>query len=148
LDASSAAGKLSEDLIEFSQDELAAILAEWPLWARDDQLPPETTASGECWRVWLVMGGRGVDAAVSVRMVRATRGKWLRAEPIAALYAEGRVAHVGTFAALEDQMWRSARTAASREQPRPARCARVGVDGPDDRRLRPRRRTHALSRQH
>ena len=36
--------------------------------------------------------------------MRATRGKWLRAEPIAALYAEGRVAHVGTFAALEDQM--------------------------------------------
>ena len=29
--------------------------------------------------------------------VRATRGKWLRAEPVAALYAEGRVAHVGEF---------------------------------------------------
>lgn len=26
--------------------------------------------------------------------VRATRGKWVRAEPVAALYAEGRVAHV------------------------------------------------------
>ena len=36
--------------------------------------------------------------------MRATRGKWLRAEPVAALYAQGRVAHVGTFAALEDQM--------------------------------------------
>ena len=47
---------------------------------------------------------RQVDAAVPVRTVRATRGKWLRAEPVAALYAEGRVAHVGTFAALEDQM--------------------------------------------
>jgi len=47
---------------------------------------------------------RQIDAAVPVRTVRATRGKWLRAEPIAALYAEGRVAHVGTFAALEDQM--------------------------------------------
>jgi phage terminase large subunit-like protein len=36
--------------------------------------------------------------------VRATRGKWVRAEPVAALYVEGRVAHVGRFNALEDQM--------------------------------------------
>ncbi len=36
--------------------------------------------------------------------VRATRGKWIRAEPVAALYAEGRVVHVGRFTALEDQM--------------------------------------------
>lgn len=47
---------------------------------------------------------RQIDASVAVRTVRATRGKWLRAEPVAALYAQGRVAHVGTFAALEDQM--------------------------------------------
>jgi phage terminase large subunit-like protein len=46
---------------------------------------------------------RQIDPSVAVRTVRATRGKWLRAEPVAALYA-GRVAHVGTFAALEDQM--------------------------------------------
>ena len=39
-----------------------------------------------------------------VRQVRATRGKYLRAEPVAALYAEGRVAHVGPFGDLEDQM--------------------------------------------
>ena len=44
------------------------------------------------------------DAAAPVRQVRATRGKWLRAEPIAALYAQGRVAHVGTLATLEAQM--------------------------------------------
>lgn len=47
---------------------------------------------------------RQIDENVAVRTVRATRGKWLRAEPVAALYAEGRVAHVGTFEALEDQM--------------------------------------------
>lgn len=45
-----------------------------------------------------------IDATVPVRKVRATRGKWIRAEPVAALYAEGRVAHVGTLTALEDQM--------------------------------------------
>ena len=36
--------------------------------------------------------------------VRATKGKILRAEPIAALYEQGRVHHVGTFPQLEDQM--------------------------------------------
>jgi phage terminase large subunit-like protein len=41
---------------------------------------------------------------VPVTKVHATRGKWLRAEPVAALYAEGRVAHVGRFPQLEDQM--------------------------------------------
>ena len=39
-----------------------------------------------------------------ITKVRASRGKWVRAEPVAALYAEGRVAHVGRFDALEDQM--------------------------------------------
>ncbi len=47
---------------------------------------------------------RQIDPSVPVRMVRATRGKWLRAEPVAALYEQGRVAHVGAFPALEDQM--------------------------------------------
>lgn len=36
--------------------------------------------------------------------VTATRGKHVRAEPIAAMYALDRVSHVGTFARLEDQM--------------------------------------------
>ncbi|MEM1048181.1 MAG: PBSX family phage terminase large subunit [Pseudomonadota bacterium] len=36
--------------------------------------------------------------------VRASRGKHVRAEPIAALYSLGRVSHVGTFPELEDQM--------------------------------------------
>ncbi len=45
-----------------------------------------------------------VDSSVPVRMVRATRGKWLRAEPVAAPYEQGRVTHVGAFPELEDQM--------------------------------------------
>lgn len=47
---------------------------------------------------------RSVDAALPVTMVRATRGKFLRAEPIAALYEQGRVVHAGSFPELEDQM--------------------------------------------
>jgi len=46
-----------------------------------------------------------VDATVPVKTVHATRGKWLRAEPIAAMYAQGKVKHVGAgFADLEDEM--------------------------------------------
>ncbi|MFO7855715.1 MAG: terminase family protein [Paracoccaceae bacterium] len=47
---------------------------------------------------------RQVEPSVSYRAVRATRGKAVRAEPVAALYAQGRVRHAGMFAALEDQM--------------------------------------------
>jgi phage terminase large subunit-like protein len=44
------------------------------------------------------------DADVPVTSVRATRGKFLRAEPVAALYEQGRVKHAGVFARLEDEM--------------------------------------------
>ena len=47
---------------------------------------------------------RQVDPTVSYRAVRATRGKAARAEPVAALYEQGRVRHAGLFPALEDQM--------------------------------------------
>jgi phage terminase large subunit-like protein len=47
---------------------------------------------------------KSIDANLPVTAVRATRGKFLRAEPIAALYEQGRVAHAGRFSALEDQM--------------------------------------------
>ena len=47
---------------------------------------------------------REVDSGVPVTAVRATRGKYLRAEPVAALYAQGRVRHAGRFPQLEDEM--------------------------------------------
>jgi phage terminase large subunit-like protein len=42
--------------------------------------------------------------SVVYRAVRASRGKRTRAEPIAALYEQGKVHHVGVFPDLEDQM--------------------------------------------
>ena len=45
-----------------------------------------------------------VRNTIPVKKVTATRGKLLRAEPIAALYEQGRVHHVGYFSELEDQM--------------------------------------------
>lgn len=47
---------------------------------------------------------RTVDRAVSYREVTASRGKVARAEPIAALYEQGRVSHVAGLAEVEDQM--------------------------------------------
>lgn len=47
---------------------------------------------------------RTVDRSVPYRAVRASRGKQARAEPIAALYEQGRVRHVGALTRLEDQM--------------------------------------------
>ena len=47
---------------------------------------------------------RNVDHSFAYKAVHASRGKLIRAEPIAALYEQHRVHHVGTFGALEDQM--------------------------------------------
>lgn len=45
-----------------------------------------------------------IDQDLPITQVRATRGKRLRAEPVAALYEQGRIYHGGQFKELEDQM--------------------------------------------
>lgn len=65
-----------------------------------DRVVAETNQGGDL----VVSILKQIDPAVVVRQVRATRGKWVRAEPVASLYAEGRVSHAGRFDALEDQM--------------------------------------------
>jgi phage terminase large subunit-like protein len=47
---------------------------------------------------------RVIEPALSYKSVRATRGKLMRAEPIANLYEQGKVHHVGSFPELEDEM--------------------------------------------
>lgn len=47
---------------------------------------------------------RTVDPDVAYKSIHASRGKQTRAEPIAALYEQGRCHHVGMFAELEDEM--------------------------------------------
>lgn len=47
---------------------------------------------------------RSVRANLNIIEVRASRGKHVRAEPIAALYEQGRIRHVGAFPELESQM--------------------------------------------
>lgn len=45
-----------------------------------------------------------IDPGVSYKGIHATRGKHKRAEPVAALYEQGRVHHVGYFGELETEM--------------------------------------------
>ncbi len=47
---------------------------------------------------------RAADIALPVRKVHASRGKSARAEPVAALYENGKVRHLGGFPDLEDQL--------------------------------------------
>ena len=47
---------------------------------------------------------RVVDRNAPVKLVHASRGKQARAEPVAALYEQGRMHHCGTFIGLEDEM--------------------------------------------
>lgn len=65
-----------------------------------DRIVGETNNGGDMIELLL----RQVDPTVSYRKVTATRGKIVRAEPVAALYEQGRAHHVGMFAELEDQL--------------------------------------------
>jgi phage terminase large subunit-like protein len=72
------------------------------LWRRleADCLLVEVNQGGDMVRAVM----READASVPVTAVHAHRGKYLRAEPIAHLYEQGRVKHVGVFESLEDEM--------------------------------------------
>jgi phage terminase large subunit-like protein len=66
-----------------------------------DTLVAEVNMGGDMVRAVL----RQVDTTVPLRTVHASRGKYLRAEPVAALYAQGKVKHVDPpMPELEDQM--------------------------------------------
>jgi phage terminase large subunit-like protein len=65
-----------------------------------DRIIGETNNGGEMIESTIRM----VDPNVSYKSVHASRGKVIRAEPISALYEQGRVHHVGVFSELEDQM--------------------------------------------
>jgi len=47
---------------------------------------------------------RTIDKSIPYRAIHASHGKAIRAEPIAALYEQGKIFHVKPFLELEDQM--------------------------------------------
>ena len=65
-----------------------------------DRLVAEVNQGGELVEAIV----RQVDRTVAYRAVNATRGKVLRAEPVAALYEQGRVKHLKGMSELEAQM--------------------------------------------
>lgn len=65
-----------------------------------DRIVAETNQGGDMVEHTL----RTIDQFIPYRAVHASRGKAIRAEPISALYEQGRVHHVGAFGSLEDQM--------------------------------------------
>ena len=65
-----------------------------------DRIVAETNNGGDLVERLL----RSIDPNIPYRSVRATRGKLLRAEPIAALYEQKKVHHLGVFPELETQM--------------------------------------------
>jgi predicted phage terminase large subunit-like protein len=67
---------------------------------RADRIVAEINNGGEMVEATL----RAVEPDVPFAAVRAARGKVARAEPVAALYEQGRVRHLGAFPHLEDQM--------------------------------------------
>ena len=67
---------------------------------RGDRIVAEVNNGGEMVETCL----RTISADVRYRAVHASRGKQARAEPIASLYEQGRVHHVGVFDELEDQL--------------------------------------------
>lgn len=79
-----------------------------------DRIVAEVNQGGELVEATI----RTVDPGAPYRAVHASRGKQTRAEPVAALYEQGRIHHVGAFPTLEDQL-----------------CAALpdGGSGPDDR---------------
>ena len=70
-----------------------------------DRLVAEVNQGGEMVREVI----HQEDSALPVHMVRASRGKAVRAEPVAALYEQGRVQHVRGLLRLEDQMLQMSR---------------------------------------
>ena len=69
---------------------------------RADRIVAEVNNGGDLVRHTLNVASG--DSRVPFKQVSASRGKYARAEPVAALYERGRVHHVGTFPQLEDQM--------------------------------------------
>ena len=65
-----------------------------------DRIIAEANNGGEMVSLTL----RTVDKHVPIKLVHASRGKQARAEPVVALYEQGRIFHCGIFPDLEDQL--------------------------------------------
>jgi len=77
------------------------VLATYARW-QADLIVAETNQGGDL--VEANLSGHAEGVFFAFEKVHAKRGKYLRAEPVAALYEKGKVRHVGRFDKLEKQM--------------------------------------------
>lgn len=91
---------LGDASLQGSPAQWAAAVDDQYRYFRADRVVAEVNNGGDL----IVANLRNVNPAISCRSITATRGKLVRAEPIAALYELERVHHVGIFPELEDQM--------------------------------------------
>lgn len=98
-----------------AEDSRAYVIEDWSLRGSPDEWARKAVAAyrkhdADCIVAECNQGGDMVEsiiksvADIPVKLVRATRGKYVRAEPISALYEQGRIHHVGSLPELEDQM--------------------------------------------
>ena len=72
-------------------------------WEADD-IAVETNFGGDMAVATIRNAADSLGVHIPVRRLTASRGKRPRAEPVSAVAAQGRMHHVGEFAALEDQL--------------------------------------------
>ena len=92
---------LADESGRYRPEEWARRVASAYTTHRADAVIAEGNQGGEM--VASVLRSAG-GAGMPVRIVHAKRGKATRAEPVAVLYEQGRVSHVGSLARLEDQL--------------------------------------------
>lgn len=68
-----------------------------------DRIVAERNYGGAMVKHVVQTSAKSLKETVAYREVTASRGKVVRAEPVAALYEQGKVSHVGAFEQLEDQ---------------------------------------------
>ena len=91
---------LADATLKASPDGIAKTAVDLMAEFSADRIVAEVNNGGD----WIGSVVKSVDRDASYGTVRAQKGKRVRAEPVAALYEQGRVHHVGTFPELEDQL--------------------------------------------
>ena len=70
-----------------------------------NEIVAESNQGGEMVKLTIVNAARDRGMRIPrIRLIHASRGKQVRAEPVVALYEQSRVHHIGVFGAAEDQM--------------------------------------------
>lgn len=99
---------LEDATIQGSSDEWAkAVIGAYNKWSAD-LVVAEVNFGGDMVRTVIqnALGenGKPIGRNMPVKMVHASRGKRVRAEPVSMLSEQGRQHHMGTFPALEDEL--------------------------------------------